>query len=59
LRNEEKIGKGRIVGLQKQKRDVDEVGKGSECGLLYEGNAKTEEGDVLAAFTEERQKGEL
>jgi len=59
LRNEEKIGKGRIVGLQKQKRDVDEVGKGSECGLLYEGNARAEEGDVLAAFTEERQKGEL
>lgn len=59
FRNEEKIGKGRIIGLQKQKRDVDEILKGQECGLLYEGNARAEEGDVLAAYTEERQKAEL
>jgi len=59
LRNNEKAGKGRIISLQKQKKDVDEVIKGMECGMLYEGNVKAEEGDLLAAYTEERQKGEL
>lgn len=59
LRNNEKVGKGRIISLQKQKKDVDEAIKGMECGILYEGNAKAEEGDFLAAYTEERQKGEL
>lgn len=58
-RNEEKIGKGKIIGLQRDKKDIEEVIKGSECGILYEGNIKIEEGDILEVFYEERRKIEL
>ncbi len=58
-RNEENIGKGKIVGLQRNKKEIDEVAKGTECGLLYEGNVKVAEKDILAAFSEERRKIEL
>jgi len=56
FRGEESIGKGRMINLQKNKKDADEVSKGEECGILYEGSVKIEEGDVLVIFTEERKK---
>jgi len=59
LRNEEKIGAGKIVNLQRDKKDIDKLSKGDEAGILFEGNVKIEKGDILAAFTEERKKGEL
>ncbi len=59
LRGEELIGRGRLINLQKNKKDVERAIKGEECGILYEGNVKTEVGDVLAIYTEERRKGEL
>ncbi len=59
LRNEEKIGKGKLINLQKDKKDIDQINKGGECGILYEGNVKVEQGDVLKIYTEERKKGEL
>jgi len=58
-RNDENIGKGKIVGLQRNKKEIDEVVKGAECGILYEGTVKIVEKDILAAFTEERRKIEL
>jgi translation initiation factor IF-2 len=59
IRNDEVVGKGRMINLQRNKKDVDKVIKGEECGLLYEGNVKIEEGDILAIFTESKVKGEL
>ncbi len=59
LRNEEKIGTGKIVNLQRDKKDIDKLSKGDEAGILFEGNVKIEKGDILLAFTEERKKGEL
>ncbi len=53
FRNGEKIGNGRIVNLQKNKKDAGIVSKGEECGILYEGNVKTLEGDSLHFFVEE------
>ena len=41
------------------KKDVDELTKGDEAGILFEGNIKIEKGDVLVAYIEERKKGEL
>ena len=58
-RNKEKIGSGKIVQLQKNKKEVDEVLKGAECGILFEGNIAIEEGCFLEAYVEERRKGEL
>ncbi|MDD5145492.1 MAG: translation initiation factor IF-2 [Candidatus Pacebacteria bacterium] len=59
LRNDEAVGKGRIISLQKNKRDAERVAKGEECGILYEGDIKIETGDLLGIYTEEKQKGEL
>ncbi len=59
LRNEELTGKGRLINLQRNKKDIEKVAKGEECGILYEGSARVEEGDVLVIYTEERRKSEL
>ena len=58
-RNEEKVGKGKIVSLQQDKKEIEEAVKRSECGLLYEGDIKIEEDDVLGAYIEEKRKIEL
>ena len=55
----EKVGAGRIINLQRDKKDMEKLVKGDECGILFEGNVKVEKGDTLAAYTEERQKGVL
>lgn len=59
FRNDEKIGAGRIINLQRNKKDAEKLVKGDECGILFEGNVKIEKGDILQAYTEERQKGVL
>ncbi len=59
VRNEEIIGKGRLVNLQRSRKDVEKLIKGEECGILYEGDVKIEEGDILVIYTEERKKSEL
>jgi translation initiation factor IF-2 len=59
IRGVEKVGSGRIINLQRDKKDMDLLKKGDECGILFEGNAKVEPQDILVAFVEERQKGIL
>jgi translation initiation factor IF-2 len=59
FRNDKKIGSGKIINLQRNKKDVDLAKKGDEAGILFEGNVKIEKGDVVVAYTETRQKGEL
>jgi translation initiation factor IF-2 len=58
-RNEEVIGKGKMINLQKNKKDADRVVRGEECGILFEGDIKIDTGDVLTAYVEEKKKGEL
>ncbi|MBU4204953.1 hypothetical protein KKH26_02120, partial [Patescibacteria group bacterium] len=59
LRENEKVGEGKIVNLQRNKKDAERLIKGDECGVLFEGNTKIQEGDILVFYTEERKKGEL
>jgi len=59
IRNEEKIGTGKIVQLQHNKQDMPEVEKGREAGILFEGDAIIEEGDVLECYRTEHKKREL
>jgi len=59
FRGEEKTGQGKIINLQRDKKDAQSAKKGEECGLLYEGEIKVEEGDVLLIYTEEKRKEEL
>jgi len=59
LRADRKVGSGRIINLQRDKKDIDLLRKGDEAGILFEGNVKIEKGDILVAYVEERKKGEL
>jgi translation initiation factor IF-2 len=59
FRSDKKIGAGRIINLQRDKKDIDKLSKGDEAGILFEGNTKIEKGDILVAYIEERKKGEL
>ena len=59
MRDSVKIGSGRIINLQRDKKDADLLRKGDEAGILFEGNVKIEKGDYLVAYVETRQKGEL
>jgi len=58
-RNEEKIGEGKITKLKKEKEDVEIIGKGRECGILYQGNTQVQEDDILEAYIEEKEKTTL
>lgn len=59
IRVDAKVGAGRIVNLQRDKKDIDLLKKGDEAGILFEGNVKIEPADILVAYIEERQKGIL
>jgi len=55
----EKIGQGKLVNLQKNKKDISRAVRGDEIGILYEGEGIIEEGDILVIYKEKRKKGEL
>lgn len=59
LRDEKKVGEGKIINLQRNKKDIEKLVKGDECGVLFEGNVKIQEKDILVFYIEERKKGEL
>ena len=59
FREEKKVGSGRIINLQRDKKDIDLLRKGDEAGILFEGNVKIEPKDVLVAYIETHKKGEL
>jgi len=59
FRGEEKIGKGKIINLQIDKKNVELAKKGSECGILYQGEDRIQEGDILLIYREEFRKEEL
>jgi translation initiation factor IF-2 len=49
-RGEEIIGKGKLINLQKNKKDIEVGKKGEEVGILYEGEGKIEKGDILIFY---------
>lgn len=54
LRQNEVIGQGRLINLQKNKKDIDEARKGDEIGILYEGGEKIQESDHLVFYIQEK-----
>jgi len=58
-RGGELIGKGKLINLQRDKKDIDKVTKGQDCGILYEGDTRIEVGDVLVIYVEEKKRREL
>jgi translation initiation factor IF-2 len=59
FRNEELIGRGKLVGLQQNKKDVEKVIKGQDCGILFGGETRIEVGDTLTIYIEEKRKSQL
>lgn len=50
LRKGEAVGYGKILNLQKEKKDIEVARVGEEVGILYEGKGKIKEGDILRIF---------
>jgi len=44
---EEKVGQGRMVTLKRNQKDIEKATKGDECGILFEGDTKIKEDDIL------------
>ncbi len=58
-RGGEIIGKGKLVNLQQNKENADEVKQGNECGITFEGDVKIEEKDTLIIYQEEEKRRKL
>lgn len=56
IHNGEIVGAGKLVNLQRNKKDAERLIKGDECGILYEGNVKIQEKDILVMYIEEKVK---
>ncbi len=54
FRNERMASQGRLINLQKNKRNIPEASKGEEVGILYEGPEKIQEGDYLVFYVQEK-----
>lgn len=54
VRNRLNIGSGRIVQLQSQRRDVEEVVEGNEFGVMAEASPPLAVGDGITVFVEEK-----
>jgi hypothetical protein len=53
------VGTGKMMNLQQNKQNADEVNQGNECGIVYEGTIKVEVGDTLICYKEEERKRKL
>lgn len=51
LSNGETTGEGKLINLQRNKKTIEKIQKGNDCGILFEGNVKVKEGDVLIIKT--------
>lgn len=58
-RGEEIVGSGKMMNLQQNKKNVDEVGQGNECGVVFEGSVKIQVSDALICFKEEEKRRTL
>jgi len=59
LRDEQNLGKGKILQLQQNKQDVQEIIKDREGGILIDSDIEIEKNDILEIYREERKKREL
>lgn len=59
IREDEKIGEGKVISLEKNKQELDKGTKGEEVGILFEGDVQVQENDILVPYEEKRQEAEL
>ncbi|MBP6929425.1 MAG: translation initiation factor IF-2 [Candidatus Moranbacteria bacterium] len=58
-RGDEIVGNGKMLNLQRNKENADEVGQGNECGVVFEGAIKIQVGDTLICYKEEEKRRTL
>ena len=58
-RNKTIIGSGKIFGLQREKREAEEIKEGFEFGMLTDAVIGISEGDILFIFEEEKMEPSL
>ncbi len=49
-RNDNIVWEGKIKSLKKVKEEVNKVEKGSECGIVFDGQSNFEVGDIIESF---------
>lgn len=59
LRSGENVFQGSLDSLKHGKKDVDEMKKGSECGISFEGWDDIRQGDQIQAYEETQEKRHL
>ncbi len=59
IRDGEEVGKGVMASCKIGQQEEKEVPQGTECGILFEGKTKIEEGDVLESYSEEKRVRKL
>lgn len=59
FREEESLGKGKVIQLQQNKQNAQEVIKDRECGLLVDSEVTIDKDDILEIYREEKVKREL
>ena len=48
-RENNELGRGKVLNLQQMKKDVTRVEAGKECGLIFESEIEIKVGDILLA----------
>ncbi len=56
IRNKELHGTGTILQVQREKREVEEVPAGNECGILVDSSITIREGDICETYREDKIK---
>lgn len=59
IREDRLIGSGKLINLQQNKVNVNEVKQNFECGITFEGETKIAVGDILLCFFQETKKRTL
>jgi len=50
IRGGEKVGEGKIIEIQANKKNFESIKSGKECAILYQGQERIKEGDELVFF---------
>ncbi len=58
-RGDEIVGSGKMMNLQQNKQNADEVGQGNECGVVFEGSEKIQVSDTLLCYKVEEKRRTL
>lgn len=59
MRNGKKIGEGKIVGLQRERKTVKEVHSGFECGFMVENVLDWQVGDIAECYVNQTEVHQL